>query len=480
MAVRNSARMHECDRRDAKHLQARHSLKGAQQERSGGAPVISPLLLASLPLALNVASTASETPSTFPKQLDLSVPASAATDILGVSASNVKQGANLQDLTGSLINSFDKSGHLKQGFALTSSLKQLGIGGKPSNLSFHRYFNDIGVRMHWASNLSFAAVKGSSSDDPSARVAIALSIPLIDHTDWRANDNDVRDYSLLLSDAYGHVDRVDIILPDQKTDRDRFVTCLGQCVALSRGKWLEDTDEHRATVADCKKKLDDAIQSTQHLLDLWTPSTSEASIASARDAALQALGLVSGASPDNVQDLINDYHREASIDSVIDEFVKKRNEVNWNKRKFDVSLATTWFAADAATDGLKSDGTYAWANYSDALGQDGKITLYGKYATKDRSFDAKAKLWNVGNARAFGASYRHKSGAFLEYMSSTVDAPSGKKTDIIWQGGWEFKVNGDQWVQVAMGKGSGSGVSRNILGINWTFNLSPTSTLKAK
>jgi len=450
--------------------------------------MISPLFLAALSLhaVRTPLADTGETPSVFPKQLDLSVPASAATDILGVSASNVKQGANLHDLTGSLINSFDKSGHLKQGFALNSSLKKLGIGGVATTSNYHRYYNDIGYRIHWGSNVSLAAIKGSSTDDPSARVALAFSIPLMDHTDWRANDDDINAYRDLVVAQWSGVERPEVVPDKLKATQVDWETRRAECAALLLGPWLERNDDEKGKTAESKKALQAVIETINAYVVALVAHKPETDVTPLRDAAYAALVHVNNQDDDEnpdhpgIWDTISQVHRKTAVSDLIDDFVKKRNEANWNKRKFDVSLATTWFAADAATDGLKSDGTYAWANYSDALGQDGKITLYGKYATKDRSFDAKAKLWNVGNARAFGASYRHKSGAFLEYMSSTIDAPSGKKTDIIWQGGWEFKVNGDQWVQVAMGKGSGSGVSRNILGINWTFNLSPTSTLKAK
>ena len=414
----------------------------------------------------------------------MSAPGSAAISILGVAASDVKQNVNLQDLTSGLINSFDKNGHLKQGFGFSTSFKNLGFNTPDRDENFHNYFNSVSKRLSWGSNLSIAAIRGSTNDDPSGRIAAALSFPLIDNTDWRANDATVRAYSdevVRNLTSVPTLDRLKLpanIVPKDPSLREKALRRSFEFSNLLTRTWSQATPEDIAKSKAGQDAIEYAIKALKAFLDAdpALPGTIEL-----YKLAVVADNKVLNSSEDGgIWDDIRSMQVKTVLTKATDKFFKDVEGKFWNHTKLDVSVATSWFAADATKDNFSSDGFYAWAAYSNPLNKNAKYTLYGRYATKDRSFDTDAKTWDIGNSTAFGAALHLRDGGFLEYMSSSLKNGAGTKKDVIWQGGFELKVNEDQWLQISLGKGSSGGQTRNILGINWSFNLSPTKQLGKK
>ncbi|MCE9557462.1 MAG: hypothetical protein K8R88_00780 [Armatimonadetes bacterium] len=398
----------------------------------------------------------------FKTQLDMSAPSGPAFTVLGMDASKATTPANLQELSLTLANSFDESGQLKQGFQVSATLAKLGIGPRYST-GGSKFFAKPENRLKWASNLSLAAIKGASDSDKSARAAIGLALPIFDDTDWRGQEESLKQYRLVLAET---IDKEDPLDPPAEGAKDEW-KALGERVKLlvALAKTPEDAKALNAVLAAITNFVSDASSENYKLAKEATEKIGDEE------------------SKPNFDGIVSRIYAE-SYAKKFAAFVKEQNDSHWNRKKLTLSFAHSLFAADAAKDTLKADGSFAWIAYSDSLGKNSQITIFGRYGSKDRSFDADTKAWIVGNSKQFGARVKSgssKSGFFLEYLSKELDkGAGGKNKQVIWQGGYEVSVAGGQWLQIALGKGSGKGVSKNILGINFSFNLGSSQEIKVK
>lgn len=418
-------------------------------------------LLAARPM---VDDTPEEAAQFFPSQLDLSAPAGPALSVLGVDASKATTPANLQDLAANVVNSFDESGKLKQGFQITASFGALRLAGKYAK-GGTAFYKDFDQRIKWAPNLSLAAVKGSSEEDKSARLAIGLSIPIFDDSDWRGDKKAMQDFAKLVETTYG-------MTPTPPAAPGSWDGVSDSEASTLRLKWMEFANWLRGL----------SIPSDEQRLVREEAVAAVNKAASApRDKALY------DAAFDASNTLIETLETtdSATISKNFGEGLKKLSAENdkkfWNKRKLVVSFAHSLFAADGSKDTPKGDGTFAWLSYAQPFTEKGQLTLFARYGNKDRSFDGDAKTWIVGNSTQLGARLKGgnaKSGLFVEYLSKELQRGGGADIkQAIWQGGYETNIGNGQWLQIALGRGSGKGISRNLLGINFTFNLGASPEL---
>jgi len=392
----------------------------------------------------------------FPSQLNFAVPASAALNVLGVDPSKAQLPTGLQSLTFGLINSFDESGHLKNGFAFNFPYLSLG----KQNVA--DVYQNQGKRRLYFTNFSAAAIKGSEAD-PTARAAFSLSIPLVNETDWRANpafqkEVDAKfgqidhDYEFGVAEANGNPAKTAQGWNQTATRLDTLLTGLTR---VNIGKYLE-------TYAANKEYLDKLKDKTiKQLLDT-------------RDSHWQAVEKAKNAI--NLDDdptlgpkknaLYNDARKKLG---------EKYDKLSWNQTKVDFSAAYSLFAPDAEKDGLKGEGTYLTLGAAIPFG-DGQLSAIGRYANKDRSWDKDTKAWKIANSSEFAVRFRGGSkdgGAFIEYLDGTDDVQDGKKVKRhLFQLGYETKIGDKQWLQIAVGGGGGA-YSKTVLGVNLSFNLSP-------
>ena len=85
--------------------------------------------------------------------------------------------------------------------------------------------------------------------------------------------------------------------------------------------------------------------------------------------------------------------------------------------KLDVSGVYAFFTADASNSTFKGEGSYAIASFAYPFGPT-QLTLFGKVANKDRSWDATTSTWNLGNSSSFGGRIRTSAQACLGLFES--------------------------------------------------------------
>jgi hypothetical protein len=526
-------------------------------------------------------TTVAATGGFYPSQLNFSVPASAALDILGVDPSKASSFTSLHDLTAGLINSFDESGKLKNGFAFQFPVIRTGMF-PVSNL-----FNSENERRLYFTNIALAAVKGEG-DDPSARAAISVSIPFVDKTDWRyhkeARDeldaarqsigetfkvreatsnltvrtqvnqwhefaakalpkvsgellDDVNEF-LAAYEAHSeqilalpsglvvgrHVagvpeipgivtpgDPVYILKPTADTGVEMVVPIVTDAthpskslpvprrITATTGGVASDIDEGQVTImgtdpsgaqiSEVLPKFTAGSAGTVTGDLLFKTVTSVTIPKQAGRRATTAIGFADDvAKPDwdaldtasrkmvGSKDKIEEAFATELYDAAVKKISDKYNAIYWNETKVDISAAYSLFSADANKDAIKGEGTHLAVSFATGLGGNGQITFVGRYASKSRSWDKDASVWQLSNTREFGIRYKGGSkdgGAFIEYLDSHADIVGGAHTSgRIFQVGYEHKLGENQWLQIAVGQGSG-GFSKNVFGVKLSFNLSP-------
>jgi len=416
-----------------------------------------------------------QTPSIFPDQLKLASPPSAASTVLGVDASKVSSPTDLSALGLGIINSFDAAGKLKSGFAFSASLGGLNL---TSVRTWSQYQNSSSKRRDFNTRLSFAAVRGSGSDDPSARLGFGLSIPIVNETDWRAEF------------ASKNIDRIRATSSANRSDFDATL--------LAVDNLLGDTAQNQANLApsELRPYPDQAALERARAKLAGLPDSSSTTV-TVRIADLdRRLDKAVRDRPNaNIPTLVKDFNAfVADFDAgklgftflnvqAYEKLVKKLDELSWNRRKIDFALAATMFAADASKDSFKSDGTFAWLTYAAPVGL-GQVTMAGRYFDKDRKWDKDAKAYRILTGYEIGGRFKTSSlsSAFFAEYQYTEGKQSGKKYfDRIIQGGYEVQVGSNQWFQISIGGATGAGLSGGtILGLNYSVNIGGSPSLVKK
>jgi hypothetical protein len=423
----------------------------------------------------------------FPDQLNLSAPSSAALDILGVAASKATTPTSLQKLVLGLVNSFDQNGLFKNGFAFNGCVYQIQRSFNWSDL--HK---DSMLRSFAFTNLSLAGVRGTG-DDKSGRAALSLSIPLVNKTDWRFDKKAEAEWQsavggLLANLYYPPLNDADPDIP-RIPARGQVVDWLRGArvkVQFLTGDDAQKTNKAIQVLSAALERMPANLEASGHELEVERPQGDPAKAWHEAWTELFTLKQIPGQPDQYVGKLANldaGYVKSESK-KIADALVKQFDEEHWNDQKFDVALAYAWFTPDASSKGLVGEGAYAIASYAMPLRSAsrswGQITLYGKSATKDRTWDKNTKTWTLANTLSFGGRLRGGSssgGMFVEYLQTKRDPLAGsRKTDQILQGGYEHKLGDGQWLQVSLGKGSGA-YSTTLFGLNWTISLGGTRYL---
>ncbi len=476
-------------------------------------------------IAIIATNPASQEPATiFPAQLNFTAPTSSALSILGVADSKAVNPANLQELTTSLVNGFDESGRLQQGFAFSSSLSTLNLG--PRYIDGRNYFTDIRKRLQWGTTLSLAATRGDTASNPAGRLAVGVTFPLIDLTDWRADKSAANELATITKETLLSIPTP---APGNLKQASSSVETLRNAVTNSAAK--EILTNIAAMLSESIAATDATLQAKLAVLEAQQDSNEAQRLAAMNpnDAALQMrytasldkvkvqkeyLGTKQKKSDELLkiaQKALDDLLKEQPTTSETGEetepgpsqwdlwtstlkgpeytkrsekFVKDWNERSWNKRKLDVSFAHSLFANNAQKDSFRADGTFAWVAFSEPIDKHSKFTAYYRFSNKERSFDTDANAWLVGNGNQIGGAYRYGSSTqtfFLEYLYKDISGTLAKRRrETIWQGGYETKIGGDQWLQVVLGRSEGAATSRNIFGVTLSFNLSPSKQLSVR
>jgi hypothetical protein len=145
---------------------------------------------ASAPAAKSPAATGTgdvSSPEANYKQytMDLSVPASPAFTVLGVSPETVTRPASLRDLQAALVNGIDKEGKLKSGIAV--DVAPFALLWKDMSIDKYRAMNWFGYTLA-NTQVSFGTTQGTTDSDKSLKVGLGLHI-----VPWNLGDpyNDV-------------------------------------------------------------------------------------------------------------------------------------------------------------------------------------------------------------------------------------------------------------------------------------------------
>lgn len=114
--------------------------------------------------------------------LDLSTPESPAFTVLGITPQTVVRPASPREFASSLINGLDKHGNFQSGLAIDTA-PYLVFNGQ--NVTLDTYQKDSLARFLTRTQFSFAAVKGSSEEDPTTKLSLGLNFTLLDAGDPR-------------------------------------------------------------------------------------------------------------------------------------------------------------------------------------------------------------------------------------------------------------------------------------------------------
>lgn len=116
--------------------------------------------------------------------VDLAVPESPAFTVLGLTPQTVVRPASPREFATSLLNGFDKDGNFQSGIAL-DTVPFLLFAGNNLTINEYRRPGNYLTRLLARTQLSFAAVKGATDDDPSVRMSLGLQATLYDKGDPR-------------------------------------------------------------------------------------------------------------------------------------------------------------------------------------------------------------------------------------------------------------------------------------------------------
>ena len=161
-------------------------------------PVTVTALLCILCIAVSSAVTAQSTGEAklLPlSPVDLSVPASPAFTLLGITPSEIARPINPRQLATSLLNGVDENGNLQAGVAIDLAPSLFTEKGRSLDLAQYQGKDGWG-RAFARTQVSIATAKGIGSDDKSTRLALGLHVIPFDRGDPRMDKK--------LIAAYGH------------------------------------------------------------------------------------------------------------------------------------------------------------------------------------------------------------------------------------------------------------------------------------
>jgi hypothetical protein len=114
--------------------------------------------------------------------LDLNTPESPAFAVLDLTPQTVLRPSSPKEFVTGLLNGLDKNGNFQTGLAIDTAPYLLFNG---QNVNLDNYKNSRWTRFITRTQFSFAVAKGTSNDDPTAKLALGLNLTLHDAGDPR-------------------------------------------------------------------------------------------------------------------------------------------------------------------------------------------------------------------------------------------------------------------------------------------------------
>jgi hypothetical protein len=180
--------------------------------------------------------------------VDLAVPESPAFTVLGVTPETVVRPTTPKEFATSLLNGVDQNGNFQTGLAL-DFVPFLTFAGNSTSL--FSYARNPMERFLARTQLSFAATKGATEEDKSARVALGLRMTLFDKGDPRLDDE--------LEKCYGNID------VDPRLDDEAYLPLPGDSDALKAQKRAN----RKALLAELVKPCNDEARKRNWNNSAW-------------------------------------------------------------------------------------------------------------------------------------------------------------------------------------------------------------------
>ena len=196
--------------------------------------------------------------STAFTSVDMSVPASPAFTVLGVTPETVIRPTSPRAFATSLLNGVDPNGNFQSGLAMDFAPYLLIAG---DDLTLFKYRHSPMIRVLSRTQFSFATTKGASEDDKSLKLALGLNIALWDRGDPRMDQELIDCLSTIKTPP--PPTQLECELPDHPTADDikAFEKCQANIAAANqlRAQQVQEANEFNNSVStrcreDAQKK----------------------------------------------------------------------------------------------------------------------------------------------------------------------------------------------------------------------------------
>ncbi len=353
--------------------------------------------------------------------VDLSIPTQPAAHVLGVDPSGVQCPSNLRELLVTAINSTDRRGHLQQGFALAITGWRIGtVWGKAAH--FRR------DRMRLDTEYSVVAVKGTVEDDPSSKLAIGVSVPLIDDRQPLQDDREV----------------------------DAFLDAIGQARPVGLATLIPDVNallDPEVEPLPATATLNDVRAALWDLTEEPLPSEHPVKV---------QLGALWG--------------RFAPLwDAASSEELKRLAEQRWNARALSVAAGMAWVSPTGLTEDFRSDRYGVWVRGANPMGKHGQFLYAASYRDRETVPDPnnegqflRQNAWFVGARYLQGSA---SGGVSLEVSYSIENPEEGDSERVkTYLFGYEQRVAKDQWLQLSVGSEKERSTGDQLL-LGFSYNV---------
>ena len=380
------------------------------------------VLLAALAFPLCAQAAAGNGEKDEPVELtaiDLSIPTQPAAHLLGIDPSGVKKPSNLRELLVTAINSADRQGNLQQGFgAAITGWRLWSFRG-----TVKEYERDW-IKLD--TEFSVAAVKGATDVDPSAKLGIGVSMPIIDDTRPFRNLGEVTSFFTAVERCQS--DDVTAVLKDER--------------AVLRA--LEKDVEPYASPLDNLGNAYDVLTHITEKVD-WLKDNPDRTKATPADIA--SLEIETAALWDRVGKLwIAERQKQ----------LKQRTEDRWNARALSLAAGLAWVSPTGLTDDFRSDRYGLWLRGADPMGREGQFLYALSYRDRETVPDPnnegqflRQNAWFVGGRYLYGSATH---GVSLEVSYSIENPEEGQSERVrTYLLGWEQRLTKDQWLQMSVG-----------------------------
>jgi hypothetical protein len=373
--------------------------------------------------------------------VDLSIPTQPAAHLLGVDPTAVQRVSNVRELLLAAINSTDQQGNLQQGFAFAITHWRLTrFRGTAEKLLRGQMARDV--------EYSIAAVKGSTADDPSAKLGIGLSWPYTDNTRPFKDINDVRTYFEAVEAA------TSAEIAALHNDADTISGALAEPAEPYSGppRTLDDAFEALAAITDDVEYSKDFPSEDGEL------SPADISLIELEVAALW----------DRFGELwIAERERQ----------LKKRQEDRWNAHALSFAGGLAWVSPSGLSADFRSDRYGVWVRGAVPHGNRGQVLYALSYRDRETVPDpsnegefTRRNVWFVGGRYVLGGATHGVSGE----ISYRIENPEEGDSERVWTYllGHERRLTKDQWLQMSIGReGDRSTGDRTLFGLSYNIGL---------